>query len=98
MSYEDIRAVEQAAFKSLKGVFNNNDGEGLAFVLEASGTTGIRGEDAFKEALLSGASIDEAFGAAFEANIAASGGRGENQQVDYLANSLWNQGLIHRRG
>ena len=49
----------------------------LAFIIDSTGGGETAGEDAFREALLEGRSIDEAFGAAFDANVAAAGGAGE---------------------
>ena len=49
------------------------------------------GEDAFREALLEGRSIDEAFGAAFQANLAAAGG--PVTMLHFLAADLFVQGF-----
>ena len=52
----------------------------------------LRGR-AFREALIEGRSIDEAFGAAFEANLAAAGGPGHDGRIDFLAADLFVQGF-----
>jgi len=92
LTQQDIRIVEEAAFRSLDNVFQNNDASGLAFILDATASTGSIGEDAFRAALLSGASIDEAFGAAFEANVNI-GTRDNDGHIDYLAADLFIQGF-----
>ena len=43
--------------------------------------------------MLEGRSIDEAFGAAFEANLAAAGGPGQDGRIDFLAADLFVQGF-----
>ena len=41
----------------------------LAFIIDSTGGGETAGEEAFRDALLEGRSIDEAFGAAFDANV-----------------------------
>ena len=65
----------------------------LAFIIDSTGGGETAGEDAFREALLEGRSIDEAFGAAFDANVAAAGGAGDDGRVDSLAADLFVQGF-----
>ena len=90
---EDVRIAQEAAYQSLDNVFRNNDTDGFAFIVENTKGRESAGEDAFREALLEGRSIDEAFGAAFEANLAAAGGPGQDGRIDFLAADLFVQGF-----
>ena len=90
---QDVRIAQDAAYRSLDNVFRNNDTEGLAFIVENTKGRENAGEDAFRDALLEGRSINEAFGAAFEANLAAAGGPGRDGRVDFLAADLFVQGF-----
>ena len=90
---EDVRIAQEAAYQSLDNVFRNNDTDGFAFIVENTKGRENAGEDAFREALLEGRSIDEAFGAAFEANLAAAGGPGQDGRIDFLAADLFVQGF-----
>ena len=90
---QDVRIAQEAAYQSLDEVFRTNDSEGLAFIVENTKGTESAGEDAFREALLEGRSIDEAFGAAFQANLAAAGGPGDDGRIDFLAADLFVQGF-----
>ena len=92
VTQQDIRIVEEAAFRSLDNVFQSNDASGLAFILESTGSSGSLGENTFREALLSGASIDEAFGAAFEANLNANA-RNNSGVEDFIAADIFLQGF-----
>jgi hypothetical protein len=92
-SRENLDIAREAAYQSLDNVFRNDDAEGLAFIIDSTGGGETAGEDAFREALLEGRSIDEAFGAAFDANVAAAGGPGRDGRVDFLAADLFVQGF-----
>ena len=92
-SRENLDIAREAAYQSLDNVFRNDDAEGLAFLIDSTEGGDTVGEDAFRDALLEGKSIDEAFGAAFEANVLAAGGAGRDGRVDFLAADLFIQGF-----
>ncbi|MDC0361288.1 hypothetical protein OAN80_05955 [Alphaproteobacteria bacterium] len=93
ISRQDVSIAREAAYQSLDNVFRNDDAEGFAFIIDSTGGGETAGEEAFRDALLEGRSIDEAFGAAFDANAAAAGGAGDDGRVDDLAANLFVQGF-----
>ena len=93
VSRQDVDIAREAAFQSLDSAFRNDDAEALSLIVETTGGRDTEGEIAFRQALIEGRSIDEAFGAAFEANLAAAGGPGDDGRIDFLAADLFVQGF-----
>ena len=93
VSRQDVEIAREAAFQSLDSAFRNDDAEALSLIVETTGGRDTEGEIAFRQALIEGRSIDEAFGAAFEANLAAAGGPGDDGRIDFLAADLFVQGF-----
>ena len=84
---QDVDIAREAAFQSLDSAFRDDDAEALSLIVETTGGRDTEGES-LQEALIEGRSIDESFGAAFEANLAAAGGPGDDGRIDFLAADL----------
>ena len=87
ISRQDVDIAREAAYQSF------DDTEGLVALAGAANGRDTTGENAFREAILEGKSIDAAFGAAFDANVAAAGGPGQDGRVDSLDANLRVQGF-----
>ncbi|PPR09045.1 MAG: hypothetical protein CFH41_02822, partial [Alphaproteobacteria bacterium MarineAlpha11_Bin1] len=83
--YEDISIIRESAFRNLNDAFYNPEGENFKVIVGESVREGKVGEGAFRDALIKGGNINDAFTAAFKANIAA----GE----DFISANLFVQGF-----
>ena len=89
---DDVYVVREAAYRAIDDAFENGDASSVGLLLGEGGPNASKGETTFREALISGKSIDEAFQSAFAAN-AASAERDANGRIDFLGADLFAQGF-----
>jgi len=84
-NYEDVDIIRQAAFRSLNEGLRGQDNESFTIIVKETVRDDKVGEEAFRDVLIEGGNINDAFSAAFRANIAA----GE----DFISANLFVQGF-----
>jgi hypothetical protein len=84
-NYEDVDIISQAAFRSLNEGLSGQDNESFTIIVKETVRNDKVGEGAFRDVLIEGGNINDAFAAAFRANIAA----GE----DFISANLFVQGF-----
>ena len=84
-NYEDVDIIRQAAFRSLNEGLRGQDNQSFTIIVKETVRDDKVGEEAFRDALIKGGNINDAFSAAFRANIAA----GE----DFISANLFVQGF-----
>jgi len=93
ISRQDVDIAREVAYQTLESAFRNDDLGGVVTLAGGFNGRDTAGENAFRQAILEGKSIDEAFGAAFDANVDAAGGPGQDGRVDFLDADLFIQGF-----
>ncbi|MDC0361297.1 hypothetical protein OAN80_06000, partial [Alphaproteobacteria bacterium] len=89
---DDVYVVREAAYRAIDDAFENGDASSVGLLIGEGGPNASKGETTFREALISGKSIDEAFQSAFAAN-AGSAERDANGRIDFLGADLFAQGF-----
>ena len=84
-SIDDLFITREGAFRSLDTAFRDPNSEGFGRIVNETFNEEKGGESAFRNALLDGGSIDDAFNAAFKTNIAAGS--------DFIEANIFTQGF-----
>ena len=74
-STEDLFLTREGAFRSLDNAFSDLNGDGFAKIVSETVNDDKTDEQVFRDVILSGGDIGEAFNAAFQSNIAAGSDR-----------------------
>ena len=74
-STEDLFLTREGAFRSLENAFRDPNGDGFSKIVSETANDDKKDEQVFRDVLLSGGDIGEAFSAAFESNVAAGSDR-----------------------
>ncbi|MEC8461564.1 MAG: calcium-binding protein, partial [Pseudomonadota bacterium] len=84
-SIDELFIIEEGAFRSLDAAFRDPNSEGFSRIVDETFNEEREGERAFRDALLEGGNVDDAFNAAFITNISSG--------ADFIEANIFSQGF-----